>query len=43
MVERDIENHELHLKKLTTKADSTGSPEAIKELLDYLILAHASG
>ena len=43
MVEKDIENHSLHLKKLTMKADSTSSPEAIKELIDYLILAHASG
>ena len=43
MVEKDIENHSLHLKKLTDKADASTSPEATKELLDYLILAHAAG
>ena len=36
-----IEDHDLHLKQLTVKAGS-GKLEAIKELIDYLILAHAS-
>ena len=42
MAEKTIKNHPLHLKQLTAKAN-TNNAEAIKELIDYLLLAHAAG
>lgn len=41
MVEKQIKDHSVHLKQLTAKA-MTNKADAIKELIDYLILAHAS-
>jgi len=38
----EIKNHSLHLKQLTAKA-MTNKAESIKELIDYLLLAHAAG
>ena len=42
MAEKTIKNHPLHLKQLLAKAN-TNSADAIKELIDYLLLAHAAG
>lgn len=42
MAEKIIYNHAQHLKELTKNAMSNRA-EPIKELVDYLILAHASG
>lgn len=42
MAEKVITNHKVHLKQLIAKANSD-RPADIKELVDYLILAHASG
>ena len=42
MAEKIITNHSEHLRKLVKKADTNGA-EAIKELVDYLVLAHSSG
>lgn len=42
MAEKTIKNHPLHLKALTAKAN-TNNAEAIKELIDYLLLAQAAG
>lgn len=42
MAEKVITNHGVHLRQLIVKAN-TDKPAAIKELVDYLILAHASG
>lgn len=41
MVEKQIKDHSVHLRQLTAKA-MTNKADAIKELIDYLILAHAS-
>ena len=41
MVEKEIKDHSAHLRQLTAKA-MTNKAEAIKELIDYLILAHQS-
>ena len=42
MVERsDIKDHRVHLKLLRKKAE-TNKPEAIKELVDYLMLSRGS-
>ena len=38
----EVKNHPLHLKQLTAKA-MTNKAESIKELIDYLLLAHAAG
>jgi len=42
MAEKVVEDHHAHLKKLIKKA-STNNATSIKELVDYLILAQASG
>ena len=41
MVEKQIKDHSAHLRQLTAKA-MTNKAEAIKELIDYIILSHAS-
>ncbi len=41
MVEKQIKDHSAHLSQLTAKAMSNKA-EAIKELIDYIILSHAS-
>ena len=41
MVEKQIKDHSAHLSQLTAKA-MTNKAEAIKELIDYIILSHAS-
>jgi len=42
MVERsDIKDHRAHLKQLMHKANSN-KPDAIKELVDYLMLSRGS-
>ena len=42
MAEKNIRDHQLHLRQLIAKAN-TNKADSIKELVDYLILAHASG
>ena len=42
MVEKEVRDHSLHLKQLTAKA-MTNNATAIKELIDYITLSHASG
>ena len=42
MVERsEVKDHRIHLKKLIKKAEAN-NPEAVKELVDYLMLSKAS-
>lgn len=42
MVERQVSDHAAYTKQLVAKA-MTNSPDAIKELIDYLVLSHNSG